>query len=77
MAADRPIVLTGAASGIGRAAAEQLAAKSHVLALVDMNTEMLNEVVARCQKISPADARFHVRRNGPGGCRANLRINPQ
>jgi len=58
MAADRPIILTGAASGIGRAAAEQLAAKSHVLALVDTNTELLNEVVARCQKISPRTRGF-------------------
>src|SRR5579864_1942275 len=32
MPAEQPIILTGAASGIGRAAAEQLAAKSRVLA---------------------------------------------
>ena len=29
MASERPIILTGAASGIGRATAEKLAAKSH------------------------------------------------
>jgi short-subunit dehydrogenase len=50
MAAEGPIILTGAASGIGRAAAEQLAAKSHVLALVDVNEEALRDIVAGCQK---------------------------
>lgn len=52
MAAERPIVLTGAASGIGRATAEQLATKSRVLALVDVHAESLHQVVATCQKHS-------------------------
>lgn len=52
MAFEQPIILTGAASGIGRATAEQLAAKSRALALVDTNQERLNEVVAACQRSS-------------------------
>jgi 3-oxoacyl-[acyl-carrier protein] reductase len=52
MPSERPIILTGAASGIGRAAAQALAAKTHPLALVDVNANMLNEVVGVCQKTS-------------------------
>ena len=52
MASERPIILTGAASGIGRAAAQALAAKGHALALIDVNPEMLNQVVGECQKSS-------------------------
>ncbi len=58
MPAERPIILTGAASGIGRAAAEQLAAKSRVLALVDVHADGLHEVVAKCQKHSPQTRSF-------------------
>lgn len=58
MAAERPIVVTGAASGIGRAAAEQLAGKSRVLALVDVDAERLHQVVAMCQKKSPRTQGF-------------------
>jgi short-subunit dehydrogenase len=58
MPAERPIILTGAASGIGRAAAEQLAAKSRVLALVDVHADRLHEVVALCQKHSPRTRGF-------------------
>jgi 3-oxoacyl-[acyl-carrier protein] reductase len=53
-----PILLTGAASGIGRAAALALAAKSHALALVDVNEEMLHQVVETCQKNSPRTRGF-------------------
>jgi 3-oxoacyl-[acyl-carrier protein] reductase len=52
MPSERPILLTGAASGIGRAAAQALATKAHALALIDLNTEMLNQVVGICQKSS-------------------------
>ena len=52
MASERPIVLTGAASGIGRASAQALAAKGHSLALIDVNTEMLNQAVELCRKNS-------------------------
>lgn len=52
MPSERPIILTGAASGIGRAAAQALAAKAQPLALVDVNANMLNEVVGVCQKSS-------------------------
>lgn len=52
MSSERPIILTGAASGIGRAAAQALAAKSHTLALIDVNALMLDEVVRICQKSS-------------------------
>jgi NAD(P)-dependent dehydrogenase (short-subunit alcohol dehydrogenase family) len=49
---ERPIILTGAASGIGRAAAQALAVKSHTLALIDVNAQMLDEIVGICQKSS-------------------------
>lgn len=58
MGAERPIVLTGAASGIGRAAAEQLAEKSRLLALVDVDTEGLHQVASACQKHSPPTQGF-------------------
>lgn len=58
MPAERPMILTGAASGIGRAAAEQLAAKSRVLALVDVQEESLHQVVVACQKHSPQTRGF-------------------
>ena len=52
MVSEGPILLTGAASGIGRAAAQALAAKSRPLALIDVNAEMLGEIVAICHKSS-------------------------
>jgi 3-oxoacyl-[acyl-carrier protein] reductase len=52
------IVLTGAASGIGRAAAEALARKSRPLALVDINSDQLNPVVDLCRQMSPLVAGF-------------------
>ncbi|MGH9438837.1 MAG: SDR family NAD(P)-dependent oxidoreductase, partial [Terriglobia bacterium] len=58
MADDGVIILTGAASGIGRASAEALAKKSRTLALVDVNTDALNQVVQKCRKNSPHTAGF-------------------
>lgn len=52
MASEPPILLTGAASGIGRAAAQALAARSRQLALMDVNAQMLEEIVGICQKSS-------------------------
>jgi 3-oxoacyl-[acyl-carrier protein] reductase len=52
MHSEWPIILTGAASGIGRAAAQALAAKAHALALIDVNPETLNHVAKECQKSS-------------------------
>src|SRR5690349_3015731 len=52
MPPEKTILLTGAASGIGRAAAQALAAKTHSLALVDVNPQMLHEVVGICQRSS-------------------------
>ena len=43
------IILTGAASGIGRAAAEALARESRQLALVDVNSASLEQVTASCR----------------------------
>jgi 3-oxoacyl-[acyl-carrier protein] reductase len=51
-------ILTGAASGIGQAAAEALARKSRTLALVDVNASMLAEVAGACRKDSPQTASF-------------------
>jgi 3-oxoacyl-[acyl-carrier protein] reductase len=55
---DGLVILTGAASGIGRAAAEALAKKSRPLALVDIDTERLKEVVDICGRSSPKAAGF-------------------
>lgn len=52
MPSERPTILSGAASGIGRAAAQALAAKAVPLALIDVNAQMLDEVVEICQKSS-------------------------
>lgn len=52
------VILTGAASGIGRASAEALARKSHTLALVDLDAAGLGEVVQACRKDSPRSAGF-------------------
>jgi 3-oxoacyl-[acyl-carrier protein] reductase len=49
-------ILTGAASGIGRAAAEALAKKSHRLALIDKDAAMLQEVEIACRNNSPQSA---------------------
>jgi 2,3-dihydro-2,3-dihydroxybenzoate dehydrogenase len=51
-------ILTGAASGIGQAAALALARKSHRLALVDVNADLLAGVTADCLRHSPQSASF-------------------
>lgn len=58
MASDGVVILTGAASGIGRAAAEALAQKSRTLALVDLNSKGLDETVATCRKNAPRTGGF-------------------
>jgi 3-oxoacyl-[acyl-carrier protein] reductase len=58
MAHDGLIILTGAASGIGRAAAEALARKSYPLALIDINGDHLRQVVDGCRKDSPLVSHF-------------------
>jgi short-subunit dehydrogenase len=55
---DGVTILTGAASGIGRAAAESLAKTSRALALVDVDAAALDEVLATCRKHSPQAASF-------------------
>jgi short-subunit dehydrogenase len=55
---DGVVILTGAASGIGRAAAEALAKKPRPLALVDIDGEQLNRVVDLCRKNSPGTTGF-------------------
>lgn len=52
MAEEGVVIITGAASGIGRAAAQALAAKSRTLALVDVHATRLEEAVATCRKES-------------------------
>ena len=49
MAEPGAIIITGAASGIGRASAEALAARGQPLALVDVNAAMLRQAVESCQ----------------------------
>jgi short-subunit dehydrogenase len=55
---DKTVILTGAASGIGRAAAEALSKKGRRLALVDVNAAALTAVESVCRKHSPASASF-------------------
>jgi 3-oxoacyl-[acyl-carrier protein] reductase len=52
------LILTGAASGIGRCAAESLAKRSRILALVDSNAEALAEVERKCRQESPETKAF-------------------
>jgi NADP-dependent 3-hydroxy acid dehydrogenase YdfG len=52
------VILTGAASGIGRCAAESLAKKSRKLALVDSNAGALAEIERACRQVSPDSASF-------------------
>jgi NAD(P)-dependent dehydrogenase (short-subunit alcohol dehydrogenase family) len=52
------VILTGAASGIGRSAAEALAKKSRTLALVDSNANALAETERICRPYSPQTAAF-------------------
>jgi 3-oxoacyl-[acyl-carrier protein] reductase len=52
------VILTGAASGIGRATAEALARKSRTLALVDLNAAALGQVVETCRECAPRTAAF-------------------
>jgi short-subunit dehydrogenase len=58
MSNDGLIIMTGAASGIGRAAAEALAQKSRPLALVDLDAQPLAHTVETCKKHSPRTAGF-------------------
>lgn len=58
MTSGKVTILTGAASGIGRASAEALAKKSHRLALVDRDAAMLKDVEVSCRNISPQSAAF-------------------
>ena len=47
--ADKVVLVTGAASGIGRATAERLAAEGATLALTDVNAEGLEETAGACR----------------------------
>lgn len=46
---DKVVLITGAASGIGRATAERLAAEGATLALSDLNADGLEETAATCR----------------------------
>ncbi len=52
--ADRVVLLTGAASGIGRATAERLASEGASLAITDVNAEGLEETAATCRGLGAA-----------------------
>ena len=47
--ANKVVLITGAASGIGRATAERLAVEGATLALVDMNADGLDQTVQTCR----------------------------
>jgi meso-butanediol dehydrogenase/(S,S)-butanediol dehydrogenase/diacetyl reductase len=46
---DKVVLITGAASGIGRATAERLAAEGATLAITDVNADGLEETAATCR----------------------------
>ncbi|MFZ4517554.1 MAG: SDR family NAD(P)-dependent oxidoreductase [Microthrixaceae bacterium] len=49
--ADKVVLLTGAASGIGRATAERLASEGASLAITDVNAEGLEETATTCRDL--------------------------
>lgn len=58
MSDDGVIILTGAASGIARAAALALAKKSYPLALVDVNPGAVQQVLSDCKADSPRSSAY-------------------
>lgn len=52
--ADKVVLLTGAASGIGRATAERLASEGASLAITDVNAEGLEETASTCRGLGAA-----------------------
>src|SRR5262249_51847445 len=55
-AAGKRVLVTGASSGLGAALARQLAAQGAVVGLVARRRDRLGEVLADCQRTSPASA---------------------
>ncbi|WP_279103757.1 SDR family oxidoreductase [Gordonia bronchialis] len=51
---DKVVLITGAGSGLGRAAALQVAAEGGALGLVDLNEKGLNETVTAIGEVNPA-----------------------
>jgi 3-oxoacyl-[acyl-carrier protein] reductase len=58
MSNEGSIILTGAGSGIGRATAEAFAKKAHPLALVDIDSERLEQIAATCRRTSTRTTSF-------------------
>jgi short-subunit dehydrogenase len=55
-AAGQRVLITGASSGLGAALARQLAGQKAIVGLIARRRERLGEVLADCQRISPASA---------------------
>ncbi|HUH69515.1 MAG TPA: SDR family NAD(P)-dependent oxidoreductase, partial [Mycobacterium sp.] len=55
-AAGKRVLITGASSGLGAALARQLAARQAVVGLIARRRDRLAEVLADCQRTSPASA---------------------
>jgi 3-oxoacyl-[acyl-carrier protein] reductase len=57
--AEKTIVITGGARGIGAAMAKRLAAAGSKLALVDLDEDTLAAIVGECQNVGAADVRTY------------------
>ena len=70
--AGRTCVITGAASGIGAALAQNLAGRRAVLVLVDKDRDGLERVAARCRELGASDVDTYVADLSDGGDRLDL-----
>ena len=61
---DKPIVITGAARGLGAAMAKRLAARQPRLALVDLSADSIAETAAACRAIGRPGTPFDPARRG-------------
>lgn len=69
---DRVVLITGAASGIGRATAERIASEKGRVFCVDLNVDPLAEVVAKADEVGGEGALRACDVSDPDECRAAI-----